>query len=40
MAFLGRGLGVAVWRKAEGLGSDAPMAREWSAIAKGIWEET
>ena len=36
---LGRGLGLAVGRQPEGLGSSATWAGEWSTTAKGVWEE-
>lgn len=36
---LGRGLGLAVWRQLEQLGSSVPWAREPSTIAEGSWEE-
>ena len=36
---LGRGLGLAVWRQPEGLGSRVPWAGEKNAIAKGTQEE-
>ena len=35
----GRGLGVAVWRQPEGLGSMAPHAGEQSVIAEGTQEK-
>ena len=36
---LGRGLGLAVWRRPEGLGSSVPWAGEQYTIAKGTQEE-
>ena len=35
----GRGLGLAVWRRPEGLGSSVPWAGEQNATAKGTREE-
>ena len=35
----GRGLGLAVWREPEGLGSGVPQTGEQNATAKGSWEE-
>ena len=35
----GRGLGLAVWRQSEGLGSGVPQAGEWNTTAKGSREE-
>ena len=36
----GRGLGLAVWRQPEGLGSSVPWTREQNAISKGTQEES
>ena len=36
---LGRGLGLAMWRQPEGLGSSVPWAGKQGTINKGTWEE-
>ena len=35
----GRGLGLAVWKQPEGLGSSVPWAGEWKTTAEGTQEE-